>query len=241
MKKLVLSLFGLFAAGIILAQDLTIEQVLDKYYNAVGQDKLSKVQSTKMTGKGFQMGMEFPLTVIRKRPNMSYTEVEVQGMKIISAFDGEKGWAIVPFTSPDPQDLPEEQVKSAKEQGIDGMLFDWKNNGRKVELVGKEDMDGTPVYNIKVTTKDNNVYNYFLDANNFLILKTKTSVLAQGQTVDAETVFSDYRDVNGIKMPFKMSQSANGQPGIEMTYDTIQFDVPVDNAIFAKPAAGGQN
>lgn len=228
----------LLAAGVILAQDLSLEKVLENHYNAIGQDKMSKVQTFKMTGKAMQMGMEFPMTIIKKRPNMTYTEAEVQGMKIISAFDGQNGWMIMPFGgSNDPQDLPAEQLKSAKEQNIDGMLYAWKEGGRKLELIGKEDMDDAQVYNIKVTTSDSTIYNFYIDAKTFLISKMKNTVLAQGQNVDVETNFSDYRDVNGIKFAYKFQQTAGGQAGTEINFDTIELDPVVDDHIFAKPTS----
>jgi len=236
MKKLLILILSFLSTGILMAQDIKLDELLDKHFKAIGQDKLAKVQTMKMTGKVFQMGMEMTMNIIKKRPNLSRTEVEVQGTKIVYAIDGQNGWMIMPFTgSSDPQDMPADQLNSAKKEDMDGPFFNWKEKGNKLELMGKEDMEGTPVYNIKITSKDSTVANYYMDAAKFVILKMKAKVMSQGQMADVETKFSDFRESNGIQNAFKIETMANGQAGAQITFDTVEFDVPVDNAIFKKP------
>jgi len=238
MKKVLFLIVSVFAMGGLFAQDLKLEDVLTKHFKAIGQDKFSKVQTMKMTGKVFQMGMEMTMSVIKKRPNLSRTEVDVQGTKIVYATDGQTGWMIMPFTgSSDPQDMPEEQLASTKQEDMDGPFLNYKDKGNLVELVGKEDMEGTTVYNIKVTPKDGDPSNYYIDATKFVILKMKAKVMSQGQLAEIETKFSDFKETNGIQRPYKIETIANGQQGATITFETVEFDVPVDNAIFAKPVA----
>ncbi len=238
MKKVLFLILSVFTVGGIFAQDLKLEDVLAKHFKAIGQEKFAKVQTMKMTGKVFQMGMEMTMSVIKKRPNLSRTEVDVQGTKIVYAIDGQNGWMIMPFTgSSDPQDMPEEQLASAKKEDMDGPFINSKEKGSQLELVGKEVVDSIQVYNIKLTTKDGESSNYYIDAAKFVIVKMKAKVMAQGQLAEVETKFSDFREVNGIKNAFKIEQIANGQAGATITFETVEFDVPVDNAIFAKPAS----
>jgi outer membrane lipoprotein-sorting protein len=241
MKKLFIIILCLLSTGILIAQDIKLDELLDKHFKAVGQEKLSKVQTLKMTGKVFQMGMEMPMTILKKRPNLSRTEVEAQGMKIIIVFDGQSGWMIAPYTgSSDPQDMPAEQLNGAKKEDMDGPFFNWKEKGNMLELIGKEDIDGTPVYNIKITSKDSSVANYYLDAAKYVVLKMKSKVMSQGQAAEIETSFSDFRESNGIQSPFKFETFANGQAGAQITFDKIEFDVPIDNEAFKRPAAGAK-
>jgi outer membrane lipoprotein-sorting protein len=237
MRKLLILILCFLSTGILMAQDLKLEELLDKHFKAIGQDKLAKVQTMKMEGKVFQMGMEMNMTIIKKRPNLSRTEVDVQGTKIVYAIDGQNGWMIMPFTgSSEPQDMPAEQLNSAKKEDLDGPFVNWKEKGSQISLVGKEDLEGTPVYNIKVVSKDSAIVNYFIDAVKFVVLKMKAKVMSQGQMADIETKFSDFRDVEGIQNAFKIETMSNGQTGAQITFDKFEFNVPVDDAIFKKPA-----
>jgi hypothetical protein len=236
MKKMILLLAGCLSAGYITAQELTLEKLLENHFNAVGQAKLSQVQTIKMSGKASMMGMEMPYTTITKRPGMNRSEFEVQGMKIIQAYDGTNGWAIIPFSSPDPQDMPADQLKSMKENSdMDGGLYNWQLKGNKLEFSGKEDLDGTTVCNIKMITPDNDVYIYYIDANSFMILKSKSKISIDGNPIESEIKFSNYKDVQGIQFAYSM-EIAGGQQGIiTMTMDSIELNVPVENSEFSKP------
>lgn len=241
MKKLLIVILCFLSTGILMAQDLKLEELLDKHFKAIGQDKLAKVQTMKMTGKISQMGMEMNMTIIKKRPNLSRTEVDVQGTKVVYAIDGQNGWMIMPFTgSSDPQDMPAEQLNSAKKEDLDGPFVNWKGKGSQIDLVGKEDLEGTQVYNIKVISKDSSVVNYYVDAARFVVLKMKAKVMTQGQMADIETTFSDFRDVDGIQNAFKMETMTNGQTAAQVTFDKFEFNVSVDDAIFKKPEAAAK-
>jgi len=46
---------------------------------------------------------------------------------------------------------------------------------------------------------------------------------------------SDYRDVDGVKVPFSVKQSVNGTPLTQLTVDNVEFNVPMDGAMFRMP------
>ena len=194
MKKLVLIILCMLPVGILIAQDLTVGDIISKNLKAIGQDKLMTIKTIKTTGKMTQGGMEFLATDIEKRPDFDKAEMEVQGAKIIIAREGKTGWMINPMTgTSDPQDLPAETINSMLNESIsdpainwDNPFYTWKEIGAKVELIGKEEMDGTPVYNLKFTFKDGYIVNYYLDASKFLVLKSKSTEAAQGQTYEQE-------------------------------------------------------
>ena len=94
MKKIIITIMSLaiFTVGPTYAQDL--QSILDKHFKAIGQEKVLKVQTQVSTGKILQMGMEIPFKSITKRPGKAYMEMDLQGTKVVTAFDGVKGWAI---------------------------------------------------------------------------------------------------------------------------------------------------
>lgn len=235
--SLLLSVFS------ISAQDMSLDEVLENHFETVGQDKLSEVQTLKMTGKQMMQGMEFPFTVYIKRPGKMRVEVEIQGNTMVQGFNGEEGWMINPFSgSLDPQDVNEDQLKQFKEQSdIDGKLFNWKEKGYEVELEGKEDMEGTEVYKIKLTEKPENegeegdVTYYFIDADNFVILKTTAKRTVQGQQIEVDNYQSNYKQIDGIAFAYSMETKMNGNTVSQMTIEDVKLGDDIDNTIFERP------
>jgi len=182
-----------------------------------------------------QMGMELPVVIKYKRPNKFRTEVNIQGQSIVQAFDGTDGWQIIPMVSPDPTDLVGEQLKQAAEQAdIDGQLWNYKEKGSTVELTGKEDMEGTEVYHIKLTTKDGDVQNYYIDAETYLLLKVKSTLNIQGQEIEAENIMGNYRNFDGIVMPMSIESKAMGQSS-QIVINTVDFNVTLEDSVFTRP------
>ena len=74
-----------------------------------------------------QMGMEMPMEMKSKKPDKFIINIDIQGQKMIQAFDGEKGWMIIPMMSPDPQELAGEQLQQVREQvNMEGELYNYK-------------------------------------------------------------------------------------------------------------------
>jgi hypothetical protein len=85
----------------------------------------------------------------------------------------------------DPEALPAEQAKIMDEQAdFDGQLVDYKEKGSTIELVGKEPVEGTDAYKLKLTTKGGEVRYYFLDAEYFLEIRTEASRTIRGTPMD---------------------------------------------------------
>jgi hypothetical protein len=114
-------------------------------------------------------------------------------------------------------------------------LFDYKEKGNTVELMGQEDMEGTPVYKLKITLKDGDVRYYFLDAEYFLELKVTSKIKRGEAEFDVETFLSDYKEVNGQMIAHAVESKAGGNVVSQITIETVEFDVPVDDAIFVMP------
>ena len=48
-------------------------------------------------------------------------------------------------------------------------------------------------------------------------------------------MLSDYRDVEGLKIPFSIKQTVNGTPATELTIEKAEFNIPLDDALFKMP------
>jgi outer membrane lipoprotein-sorting protein len=221
-----------------LAQDLSLDEILLKYYEATGIDHIKEWNTLTMTGKTKAQGMEFPVTIYMKRPEKIRVEVEIQGNKMLQVFDGQAGWSVAPWSgSSDPQDMTPDEIKGMKEQAdFEGTLFNWKVKGHKAELIGKEDMEGTPVYKIKVIRSDENIETYFIDAENFVPLKISSVTKIQGNETESEGYPSNYKDVNGAMMPFSIENKYKGQTVSHVVIDKYEINKEIADSLFVKPA-----
>jgi len=236
MKKLVIAIVTIIViASANVANSQSIDEVLAKHFKAVGQEKIATVQSFHIKAKVSQMGMEIPMEMKIKKPEMFIVNMEIQGQKMIQAFDGQKGWMIIPMMSPDPQELSGAQLSQVKEQvDMEGELYNYEKKGSSADLSGKVNVDGNDCFRIKLTTKDGNSKDYFIDANTYLINKVKAKVSAQGQSVDIEQIMSDYKTIEGITMAMKIESKSPMGTGLIIMED-IKFNEKFDDAIFKQP------
>jgi outer membrane lipoprotein-sorting protein len=224
----------------------TVDELIAKNLQARGGEaKLRALTSMRITGTVSVQGMQLPMIVSAKRPNMMRQEMQIQDKKVVTAFDGEKAWMINPMMGADaPQEVPGPQGEMTKEQSdFDGPLMDYKAKGTTVELVKGEGPDGTDkladgtnVYKLKVTRKGGRVQYVYLDAASGIEVKTTNEVEQGGQTFNIETEMSDYRAEEGIMVPHAIRNVMNGQAIMQMTVDKVEFNVPIEDAFFKMPA-----
>ncbi|HBY61072.1 MAG TPA: hypothetical protein DEH78_14715 [Solibacterales bacterium] len=220
-------------------QEMTVDQIVAKHFEALGgAANLKAIQSVKMTGKAVMGGgqMEAPMTLMTKRPNLMRADLMVQGQNITQAFDGTTAWAVIPFQSMEPQKSSAEDTESMAENAdLDGPLMDYAAKGNKLELIGKEDVEGSPAYKLQLTRKNGKTESYYLDAASFLLIKTTARRRQMGQELDIEIFPGNYKKVGKVMMSHSLEQKANGKPFMTMSFDTIELDVPMDAAQFKMP------
>lgn len=223
---------------------LTADQIVQKHVEAIGGTaKLNAIQTLVVTGTASILGQtEAPLTIQVKRPNLMRLEINYQGKKVVQAFDGTTAWVINPLVNPEPQESSEADTRAAQESSdfIGGNLVDYKSKGSTVELVNKEDIEGTAVYKLKITKKSGTVEYDYLDAGSFLPIRTQGRRTQFGQEVLYESKIADYKPVQGVLMPFSVKQLVNGRLAMEITIAKMDANVPVDETVFKLPEKPAQ-
>ncbi|MCX6292461.1 MAG: hypothetical protein NT126_11960 [Bacteroidetes bacterium] len=211
-----------------------------------GKDKIAGIKSLKMKGN-IDVGpeMKAPFTICLKGGNKFHFELEIQGMKMIQSLDGDSGWYINPFGGKtDPERMSPEEVSASKEQAdFTGPLYDYKSKGSTVESLGKEDMEGTDTYKLKVTKKNGDVSYIFLDATSYFQLKETTKHKFKDKEIESATISSNYKSVDGIMFPFSFEQRGSGEDsqGQAMNMESIEVNPVIDDAIFKMPAAAPES
>jgi outer membrane lipoprotein-sorting protein len=230
---------GLAGAAV---QAQTADEIINKHLQARGgKDKIKAVKSERFTGKMVMgQGMEAPIIMELARPNKLRMEFTLQGMTGVQAYDGKSGWSVMPFMGKkDPEAMSADEIKQAEDQAdMDGLLVDYKEKGHQVEYIGKEDVEGTPAYKLKVTKKNGDVVNIYIDAEGYMNIKEAGKVNIRGQEIESETTYSDFKPVNGLIFPFSIEQRPKGAPaGMVITVSKIEVDPSLDASRFAMPAA----
>lgn len=236
MKKTIALLFGLFISVLLIqAQDL--QEVLDTYFETIGQEKYLEHGTMVAKGKSIQQGMETDFVIYQKRPDSFRLEVDIQGTQLIQVYDGEKAWMVAPWTgSLDPVEMSGWQLDAfARQADFDGMLYNYEKKGYEAELVGTEDMEGTEVFKIKLTGDDGNVFYHFIDSENFVLLKTTTKMKIGDSEVESDTYFSNYNEKDGIIIPYSIESRSNGQTVSQINIEEVTFDEDIDDSKFKMP------
>ncbi len=237
MKKLFL-LFSVVFLSVSFLQAQTVDEVLAKYFKASGTENLARKKTIVMKGNMSQMDMKLPMVMKVKRPNRFRMEMEIQGQKMVTAFDGEHGWMIAPWISQDPQDLAGQQLEQAKEQAdMEGELYHYKEKGHKATYMGKEEMEGSEVYKIKLDKKNGDVQYYYIDTDVNLPVKV-TSVSKQGgNEVKVDSYMSNYKTIDGVTIPMSIENKVAGTGQTQqIEIESILFDQDLPDSIFVKPA-----
>ncbi|MCK4835821.1 MAG: hypothetical protein KAT17_04255 [Candidatus Aminicenantes bacterium] len=239
MIKKSLHLFLLiFISMNLLSADLTVDDVIKKHIEAVGgYQKLKSVKTMKMTFKFMTQGIEGPAVVFTKRPNKFRLNATIQGMDMSQAYDGNIAWAIYPFGgNPDPQKLPEDQTKQmAEDADIDGPLVDYQKKGHQVELMGKEDVQGTETYKIKVTLKSGNIRYLYMDTEYFLPIKTTAKVKRGEQEFEIDTFQGDFKEVDGMIIAHSQEIKMGENTVRQLTLEKVEINVDLDDNMFVMP------
>ena len=241
MKKLtLLCLAAALMSGAVGAEEMTLEQLLDAHFEALGgKDKLLAVESAKLSGNMMMgPGMEVPFSMLFRRPMNMRLEFTMQGMTAVQAYDGETAWSIMPFMGKtDPEVMADDQAKNIKEQAdFDGPLMNWEDKGHQVELMGLEETEGTEAYKLKVALANGDVRYHYLDSEYYVTIKQEGKTTMQGNEVEFETILSDYKDVDGLMFPHSIESRPKGAPsGQVITIESVELGVESDDEMFAMP------
>jgi hypothetical protein len=236
LKLTALFIAAAFSLASVKAQ--TADEIIGKYVEAIGGlENWKKVNSVVQTGSISFNGMEIAVSVTVDNKKGMRRDISVMGMSGYTIVTPTSGWNFMPFqggqTAPEP--MTEEDLKEAQD-GLDvhGSLIDYQGKGHSVELLGKEDVDGTECFKIKLTQKGGKVETYFIDPNTYFIVKSVSIMKANGQEAEVTTTYTNYQKLaEGIYVPMLMSVPLGG-PGMnaDLVLSKVEINKLIDQSIF---------
>lgn len=167
------------------------------------------------------------------------SESTMQGLTAVQAYDGKDGWAINPFQGRrDPERMSADELKSMRELAdFNGPLVDYKADGKRLEYLGLEDVDGTLAHKLRLTDKAGDEQLVYLDPDYFLEIRTISRRTVRGNEQEVETDIGDYEKVAGTYFPHSFAigrKGADDKPQ-KITLARIVANVEVDDTHFAFP------
>jgi outer membrane lipoprotein-sorting protein len=148
---------------------------------------------------------------------------------------------VMPFLGKkDPEEMTGDDLKEIIDSAdlIEGPLFNWKDKGHTVELVGEDTVEGTPAWKLKLTKKNGDASTIWLDKEAYVEIKSEGKHKRGDQEVEIETTKGDYKEVGGLMFPHSIQTKPKGAPqGASITIESIELNATIDNGVFGMPKA----
>ena len=242
MNRIVRSLFTAatvaLVSGAALAQT-PAEKVLARYVAATGgAAAYAKVKSQVTTGTISMpaQGVSGAFTMSYKALNKMVLSSNLPGIgEIGQGYDGKIAWSKDPFSGVRTLE-GDELSQVVNELTLTNDPAGWKKVYTKIELLAPGKVGKTKALRVKLTPKKGAVQTLFFDEKTGLLLRRDAVVATQQGNIASESYYADYRNVEGVKLPFK-TRIVAGPAEQVMTISSVKNNVAVADTAFAKPKA----
>lgn len=173
-----------------------------------GREVIAKINNRVAEGtmeiKG--MGIKGRLTTYYAKPNKTYTEAQIDGIGTITqGCDGEVVWELNPITGP--------RIKTGKERDTLLLISHMDDTSyselyEKIECVGIEEVEGQTCYKVVLTPKKAMPLTVFYSKKSGLETKSLLTFPHQMGQVSVESLTTDYKEVDGLKLPYQAIEKA---------------------------------
>lgn len=225
----------------------TADDIIEKHLAAAGgRAALGKLTSRIATGT---ISLTTPagelggtLEVFAKAPNKSRTLVKLDlsalgGGQVISdqRFDGATGYVIDTFNGN--REITGSQLDALKNGSFPTPLLTYRDAGSAATLAGTEKVGEKDAYIILLTPKTGPPVRMFIDAESFMLVKTaiRINVPQLGGDIEQVQEFTDFHDVDGIKVPYAVRSSTSVQV-VNATLSDVKHNTEIDDSSFVRPA-----
>lgn len=214
----------------------TVDEIVAKNLQAKGGvQTLKSTTSVRTVTRGTMQGAEISAITSSKRPFYFRNEAEMGGQKMVQGFDGETFWMAAGNMPARPLP-PGPQVEALKQSSqIDSPLLDYKAKGIQITLGEPATFDEREQHHLIVKPKTGPTLHYYIDAETNLESRMVIEMGEGAQNTTMELRFSDYKTVDGRTVPFTTTQYVNGNQVVQMTLEKVEFNIPLDEALFRMP------
>lgn len=241
-----LSIMLSIACSTVVIQAQTAEELVAKNLQAKGgMGNIKAITSLRMTGKLQEGTFNAATETLTKAPDLLRQDLTIQGMTAVQAYDGKSSWQIQPFGGrKDPELMGEDDARGFIEKAdFYGPLVDYQEKGSRIEYLGKEAVDGDDALRLQVTLKNGDIYNYYLDPDTYLEIRVDKQTFIRGAVKENVSDLGSYKKVANVYFPFSVESWPKTNPSdrSQVTYDKIEANVPLNDALFQMPVVTPTN
>jgi hypothetical protein len=232
---------ALVCAGAVAAPAQTVDEIVARNAAARGGTAAWRaVQSMRFAGRmEIGKGMAVPFRLELKRPRKMRLEFDFQGSTAVQTYDGSAGWKLAPYLGRDAaKPLSEAELASAAGQAeLDGPLIDYAAKGNRLEIDGKETLEGREAHKLKLTLKNGAVRHVYVDVETGLEAMVETPYQLRAKDKPLRTYYRDYRAVGGLLIPHLLESRVEGAPrSHKLTIASVELNERLADMRFGKPS-----
>jgi zinc protease len=168
-------------------------------------------------------------------PDRFRVDAMVGGANVIQVYDRGNAWLKDPHGVTDAPIPMRAEFAASVERDIIPLLVGAADGTRTVRLLPEEGKDGRVYRVIEIIGALRNPVRLYIDAKGMVSREAYTEPGPLGRPTQVEEVFSDYRSVDGIQVPFHAELRQNGQTVLDRTLTTVKINSDVDRTLFEKP------
>lgn len=207
--------------------------VIAKYINAIGgADAVKNIQDKTVIMRGTAMDQTVTIIIKQKLPNKLRQDIKAGGMDQVLIFDGEKA---VMKVAGQTIKVEGKQLEQLKLESIMELMLNPESNGIKISYEGTEKAGEDLLHKVQFILPSGLKWIVFFDDKTGLKVKETKETETQMGLITQVLEYSDYQDVDGIKIPFKMKQSF-GPQSVEMTISSVKINkgIPEDTFVISE-------
>jgi hypothetical protein len=204
-----------------------------------GRERIAALTGLRMSGVVAMNGNRVRFSMIAARPNRVRLETGSNGRSLVNASDGvEPAWEFDTGTWPPRYRAMGEAAAKAftADAEFDDPLVAGAARGFTLEYAGETEIDGRKLLRVLVTRKLADTFTLFLDAETyFIVLRVEQRATTSGRKRQIVTRYDDFRPVDGVLLPHKVTVMTDGQVEQQMTMEKIETNPELTPETFTRP------
>ena len=204
-----------------------------------GLEKLQAVKNMVIEGRASANSPAGPMqiegTSYYVYPDKFRQDLKLPEGEMAYVFDGTSGFALTPMgVQPIPPQIAI-TFKDAVFRETLWLLTNLSQNDIPIQYSGTEEVDDKPVSILLIRQPSGQMMKLFVSEETRYVVKLAYPDASQGVTVNRETFMEDYRDVDGIKVPYHVVQNVDGQPFSDNRITSITLNAELEESLFQEP------
>jgi hypothetical protein len=223
---------------------IVMDDLLTKMIAAYGGEENIRKHNSSLTTVEVDLenqGVQAKGTISARAPNLIASEMTLTALdkklgSVVSYFDGNSGGEVVSFA-------PAETYTGKRLEDIKAAadfydVLNWKNNYQKITFKKMDKVGAEEVYVVERRNEKGTPITDYVSTKSFLVLRRDSLIANEtsGLELPQTEWFSDYRNVDGVMIPFKQVSNNIANGDVVLRVIEVKFNAEIPDSVFRKPA-----